>query len=111
MKLDYCSQTISWFYRPVWSLRRVEFEAAEMKRLTDQEDNHFTPFIGLTTEPGLRRSAKRIGRELDVALKYGEGSLVFCTLQGPRQEPDIADAIRSRLVHGTDFALDAPAGA
>lgn len=107
LKLDYCTQTISWFYRPVWSLQRVEFEAAEMKRLTDPDDNHFTPFIGYSTEPGLARSPKRVGRELDIALKYGEGSLVFCTLQGPRQNPELADVLRSRLKHAPGFSLEA----
>ena len=29
LALDYCSQTISWFYRPVWPLERVAFELAE----------------------------------------------------------------------------------
>jgi hypothetical protein len=95
--LDYCCQTISWFYRPAWSLERVELEAAEHRRRQIPGRNRFVPFIGLYHDPYQGRSAERIGREIDIALEYGEGSLVLCTLQAPWQDESIGAAVRDAL--------------
>lgn len=96
--LDYCTQTISWFYQPVWSLERVEFEAAEHKRLEIAGRNKFVPFIGLYDEPYYKRDAERMEKEIAIAMRYGEGSLVICTLQAPLNDSEIrviiSDALR-----------------
>ena len=97
--LDYCTQTISWFYRPHWSLQRVELEAAEHKRMENRKYNRFVPFIGLYNDPYQKRSPARLKRELEIALRYGEGSLVLCTLQGPSEDPEIERVVRETL-HG-----------
>ncbi|MEM7134278.1 MAG: hypothetical protein AAF702_48860 [Chloroflexota bacterium] len=97
LKLDFCSQTISWFYQPNWSLERVEFEAQEMKRLEKPENNRFVPFIGIFDEPYLRRSGERIARELAIAKQYGEGHLVFCNLEAIQQYPDVRAAVEAAL--------------
>lgn len=81
LKLDFCSQTISWFYKPNWSIERVEFEAQEMKRLEDLRHNRFAPFIAMFNKPYLLRSADRIAQELAIAEHHGEGHLIFCNLE------------------------------
>ncbi len=91
--LDYCSQTISWFYRPHWRLERVELEAQLHKQLENPDRNRFVPFIGLYADPYQTRSAARIARELEIALEYGKGSLVFCTLQAPAETPEVRRTI------------------
>jgi len=96
LPLDYCSQTISWFYRPTWSLERVAFEAAEHARLAGSE-NEFVPFVGMFDEPHLRRSPDRLARELEIATEYGNGSLVFCTLGVPRASSAHAEVVREAL--------------
>lgn len=95
--LDYCTQTISWFYQPVWSLERVRFEAAEHKRLEIPGRNKFVPFIGLHDEPSNKRDAQRVAQEVDIALEYGDGSLVVCTLQTPKNDDEIRRAITEAL--------------
>lgn len=60
LKLDYCSQTISWYYRPTWSIERVEFEAAEHRRLETPSRNRFVPFVAMYDNPGSLRSAERL---------------------------------------------------
>ena len=96
-KLDYCTQTISWFYPPEWRLERVEFEAAEMKRLEDQSINRFVPFIGIYETGGHVRSAEKLVKELEIALKYGEGSVVVSRLTTLQKQPQLAAAVKSML--------------
>lgn len=97
LQLDYCSQTISWFYKPNWSLARVEFEAQEMKRLEQPTQNRFAPFIGMFHDPYLARSGERIAQEMAIAKRYGEGDLVFCSLKALQEYPDVQEAVRAAL--------------
>ena len=97
LKLDYCSQTISWFYRPVWSLERVAFEAQQMKAQEDTQYNRFVPFIGMFDHPYLARSPERIAQELAIAQEYGEGHLVFCSLQSLQRYPDVGSVVKTTL--------------
>lgn len=97
LKLDYCTQTISWFYPPEWRLERVELEAAEMKRLEDRKVNQFVPFIGICDTGGYVRSPERLQSELEIALKYGEGSVVVSRLTTLQEHKALADAVQAVL--------------
>ncbi|MCB0143264.1 MAG: hypothetical protein KDE50_25425, partial [Caldilineaceae bacterium] len=97
LQLDYCSQTISWFYKPNWSLARVEFEAQEMKRLEEPAHNRFVPFIAMFHEPYLARSGARIAQELAIAQRYGDGHLIFCSLKAIHDYPDVYAAVKTAL--------------
>ena len=97
LRLDYCSQTISWFYRPSWSLQRVEFEASELSRLEDRDVNVFVPFIGVFDDPHLVRPAARIARELEVARAVGGGHLVFCNLKTLHRYQELREVVRAAL--------------
>jgi len=95
LRLDYCTQTISWFYRPAWSIERVAFEAAEMKRLEDPGANVFAPFIGVYADPDLVRPADRLAQELEIAGHYGH--VTFCNLATPHRYPEIFEVVKSAL--------------
>ena len=97
LQLDYCSQTISWFYKPNWSLARVEFEAQEMKRLEEPAHNRFVPFIAMFHEPYLARAGARIAQELAIAQRYGDGHLIFCSLKAIHDSPDVYAAVKTAL--------------
>ena len=97
LHLDYCTQTISWFYRPTWSLDRVAFEAETHRELEDPNRNLFVPFVGVNPDPSLVRSPERIADELELALTYGDGRLVFCTLGPARDDEAIRSVIRDAL--------------
>ncbi len=99
--LDYCTQTISWFYRPHWSLEHVAFEAAEHRRLQIPGRNQFVPFIGYFNEPYHRRAPDRVRAELEIGLENGDGNIVFSTLQGPMEDDGIRRAIQDLLRNGT----------
>ena len=101
LRLDFCTQTISWFYRPNWSLEMVRFEASEHARLQRPERNRFVPFIGLFwREPYQRRTPERIEAELQIALEVGKGSITFCTLEGPWCDEGVRSVLKSALHHG-----------
>ncbi len=93
-KLDYCTQTISWFYTPEWRLERVEMEASEMKRLENKDLNRFVPFIGIHDMPNFVRTPKRLAKEIEIALKYGEGSVVISRLTTLQKHPALANAVK-----------------
>ena len=111
LHLDYCTQTISWFYRPVWSIERVELEASEHRRLENQRFNTFVPFIGLYADPPFLRSAERLERELEIALRYGRGSVALCTLAAPHRHPDIAQTVRAALARAVTPGTEGDSGA
>ena len=95
--LDYCTQTISWFYRPAWSLERVELEASQHKQLQKKDRNRFVPFIGLYNDAYQKRAPERVRRELEIALQFGEGNLVLCTMQAPWQDTQIRAVVKQAL--------------
>ncbi|MDE3000162.1 MAG: hypothetical protein OXU79_13885 [Gemmatimonadota bacterium] len=97
LRLDFCTQTISWFYPPHWSLERVEFETAEMKRLEDVTRSTFVPFIGLYSDPYLVRSPDRVRAEFEIASRFVENHVVLCNLETPRRHPEIAAVVRGAL--------------
>lgn len=97
LRLDFCTQTISWFYPPHWSLERVAFETAEMKRLEDPNRNSFVPFIGLYSDPYLVRSPDRVRAEFEIARRYVEDHVVLCSLETPHQYPEIAAVVKNAL--------------
>jgi len=97
LRLDYCSQTIAWFYGPNWRAERVEFEAATHARLATSDTSEFAPFIGMRADPELRRSPERLDRELEIAARYGGGDLVFATLEPLAADPDLRAVVRDAL--------------
>lgn len=97
LRLDYCTQTISWFYKPNWSLERVELEASLHKKLEQPDRNTFVPFIGLFADEYQVRSADRVRRELEIAMRYGDGSVALCTLDAPRKVAAIRKVVSEIL--------------
>ena len=96
LRLDYCTQTIAWFYRPNWSKDRVRDEAERHARLAG-EANTFVPFIGMHDEEGVRRSPGQLQIELEIALEYGDGHVTLCTLGAPHASPDHAAVVSDVL--------------
>jgi len=97
LRMDYCSQTVSWFYKPHWSLERVQSEIEEMLRLEDRERNQFIPFIGCYADAHNVRSGDRIATELDLAQSQCGDHLVFCNLEAPKRHRSIAEALVTHL--------------
>ena len=95
LRLDYCTQTISWFYRPEWSLDRVRLEAKEHSTRERPERNRFVPFIGHYSDPYQRRTPERIEAELEIAAEASDGSFVFCTLESILEDKAIRRVVEN----------------
>ena len=68
-----------------------------MKRLEKPEINRFVPFIGILDLPALVRKPERLAKEIEIALKYGEGSLVLSSLTTLQNHPDLAAVVKAAL--------------
>lgn len=95
LQLDYCSETISWFYPPVWSIDRVELELRS--RSGERRRNTFVPFIGLFWEERCRRTPERIAREIELAREYAPSHLVFSTYSGILADDGVRRVVREQL--------------
>jgi hypothetical protein len=95
LPLDFCSQTVSWFYPPDRPLDRVVFEAERHARLASE--NTFAPFVGVFDEPYLRRGPDRLAREVDIALEHGDGDLVFSSLAVPYNHEELEGVLVDAL--------------
>lgn len=93
--LDYCTQTISWFYRPMWDLSRVRLEAQLHASVERRDRNRFVPFIGLYADPYQTRTPERVAAELEIAREYGAGSFVLCTLEAPWKSSRIRRVVQA----------------
>ena len=97
---DWCGQSMAWFFKPFWSLARVEETAKRFKELEDTRYNHFMPFVACFGQKDfeyLKKSPERLRQELQIAVKYGRGSLQFATLGVLHQYPDLYKAAREVL--------------
>ena len=100
LRLDFCTQTISWFYQPTWSLDRVRLEAKEHAARERTERNRFVPFIGHYSDSYQRRSPERIEAELQIATEFGGGSFVFCTLQSIIDDERVREVVEHACLRG-----------
>ena len=65
-----------------------------MKRLENPEINRFVPFIGIHDLPSFVRTPERLAKEIEIALKYGDGNLVISRLNTLQKYPGLARAVR-----------------
>ena len=98
--IDYVGQTVSWFFRPHWSLETVRDRTAQLIR--DQHrcyrDHCAAPFIGFNAGK-LRdyRSARRIRQELQIIRGSGAQALQVAELGYLLDKPLIAQAVAEEL--------------
>lgn len=97
LSLDYNSPTIAWYYPPWWSAERVEQEAVMHATQEESASSSFLPFIGMKSEPELKRSPEQLQAELEIGLEYGAGDVVFSRLETAATFPDIEDVVREAL--------------
>ncbi len=100
-RVDWCGQSMAWFFKPFWPLERVRETAKRFKELEDTRYNRFMPFVACFGQKDfeyLKKPPERLREELEIAKQYGGGSLQFATLGVLHMYPDLYDAARSVLV-------------
>ncbi len=98
---DYCGQTIAWFYQPHWSLAKVLRLAEYFKTHEDLHYNRFMPFVGCYGHGEtayLAKSPDRLRSELSIALKYGEGNLMFAALGALYENKNLFTVVKDLLI-------------
>ena len=102
LQVDYCGQTVSWFFLPHWSLDKI-------KRYTYEAVNHEArfhanskgaPFIGIFTLPPNerhRKSARRVKEEIRIIKKSGAKAIQFAELGNILNDVEIANVVSEEL--------------
>lgn len=106
--VDTVGQTVSWFFRPHWSLAKVQQRVAALIR--DQHrvypQHCAAPFIGFDPrQPRDYRSAKRVAAELALIEDSGAPALQVAELGYLLRKPLVAEAV-ARQLGGTYRAAD-----
>jgi len=78
LPLEYCGQTIAWFYKPFWSLDKVYDLCMVYKNAEKQgcKYNKFVPFIGVYSGEKLK-SPERLRKEIRIAGLAGNGTIML----------------------------------
>ena len=98
LHVDYCGQTIAWFYPPLWSYgnvyeRAMAFKAAEGKF---HEFNRFVPFVGV--EKGkLLKSPQRLRQEIRIAGLSGARDIMIAFYEVFRENPQLVQVVAEEL--------------
>jgi len=100
--VDYCGQTVSWFYLPHWEYDKVNRYAREV--IGDGEgfhkDSKGAPFIGIYTLPPHeqhRKRPERVRDEIRIVKNAGAEAIMFAELGNILADPDIALVIKEEL--------------
>jgi len=78
VRVDYCAETVSWFFRPHWSFEKIR--AYTRKTLNR---HRAMPMIGFYGDKEFRRDRKgpeRLKRELEILKQQGVQHLMMCEL-------------------------------
>jgi hypothetical protein len=100
--LDYCGQTVSWFFQPHWNLGRVRRYAHEVVARAGRYNPSCTgaPFIGIyTLKPyeNDRKTPERVRDEIRIVKESGAKAIQFAELGNILNDPEIARVVREEL--------------
>ena len=78
LPIEYSGQTIAWFYKPFWSLKKVRAKCMMYKNAKKQKYkyNKFVPFIGVYSGKRLK-SPERLRQEIRIAELAGNGTVML----------------------------------
>ncbi len=98
LAVDYCGETVTWFYKPFWPPEKVEKLVKLYKK--DQHKYHqyyhFVPFVGAYTDKR-KKSPERLRSEIRIAGNYGDGTLMVAFLWTFIKHPDLAQVLKEEL--------------
>jgi len=94
LDVDYCCQTVAWFFKPYWSPDKIE---QYTRNVAGNEKKYFSnsrgiPFIGLYQNPqGHFKSDEEFFRELEIVKKASPArrDLSICTFSPFAQNPEL----------------------
>lgn len=98
LPVEYCGQTIAWFYKPFWSYGKVYdtcmgYKAAEGKFM---DYNKFVPFVGVYPDDKLK-SAERLRKEIRIAALSGNGTIMLAFAETFMKHSELAEIVAQEL--------------
>lgn len=102
LPVDYCGQTVSWFFLPHWSLDKIERYTYEAVNHEAQfhPNSESAPFIGIYTLSPFerhRKSVRQVREEIRTVKKSGAKAIQFAELGNILNDAEIANVVREEL--------------
>ena len=96
--VDYCGQTIAWFYKPFWSYGKIYDKATAYKQAEGKyhKYNKHVPFVGVYTGKRLK-SPERLRKEIRIAGTSGADTIMISFYKTFVERPDLAKVVAEEL--------------
>lgn len=100
--LDYCGQTVSWFFLPHWPFDKVEKYAYEIVKNESKfhKNSIGAPFIGIySLKPyeSHKKSAQRVRDEIRIIKKAGARAIQIAELGNILNDPEVVKVVTEEL--------------
>jgi hypothetical protein len=98
LDVDYCGQTIAWFFKPYWSAEKVQGRHLAFLKVEGQPmaSNRHVPFIGCR-HGDLEKPAEQLRREIRLAGLGGCDRIMFAFYETLTASPHVAAVLREEL--------------
>ena len=105
LNLDYCCQTVAWYFEPFWPLEKVK----QYTRIVGEKEKDYycrpqgIPFVGIYLDrPGISKPVERFRQELKAVREAGSRSLSICPFTIFLQHPELIDVVLEELGPGEE---------
>ena len=105
LDVDYCCQTVAWFFEPFWDLNKVD---KYTRRVVQDAQRYYArphgiPFVGIYMDkPGMSKPPERFRQELKAIRKAGSQSLSICPFNIFIQHPELGNILMEELGTSSD---------
>lgn len=98
LHVDYCGQTVAWFYKPFWSYGKildlcVAYQGESGKHFGL---NRFVPFVGAYGGDKLK-TPERLRREIRIAGSVGAQGIMLAFFETFMEHPELADIVKEEF--------------
>ncbi len=103
LPVEYCGQTIAWFYKPFWEYGKI-YDICMMYKKAEGKFvgyNKFVPFIGAYPDDKLK-SEERLRKEIRIAGLASNGTIMFAFAQTFLKHPELAKIVADELSNGSN---------
>lgn len=100
LDVDYCCQTVAWYFRPFWDLNKVENYT---RRVVQDAQRYYArphgiPFVGIYMDKsGMNKPPERFRQELKTIRKAGSQCISICPFNIFIQHPELGNILVEEL--------------
>ncbi len=98
LHVDYCGQTVAWFYKPFWSYGKILdlCEAYQAESGKHHAFNRFVPFVGVYGGDKLK-TPERLRREIRIAGSVGAQGIMLAFFETFREHPELIEVVKEEF--------------